>query len=229
MNVSDNWWLATRRVIRDYDEFKVLFKAKYGSESIQRIVGDNISNGKYDGDRSPTAYFLGKVCVVRRLEPQIPEECVATQVAYHFDEGIVRARLCGRIKSIPAMAALLENYKLENYYIRNRLRRDTHSNTPYNHRMFTKTIIITTSTVMTIVITGKSRQPPRVQNPWVTKITTITMEGIINQETETTNKVTTMGFEGTTTTTIRCVSGFKDFFILKIGVLTGYLSALLSN
>ena len=35
------------------------------------IVRDNVSNGKYDASRgtTPTAYFLGKLCLVRHLKP----------------------------------------------------------------------------------------------------------------------------------------------------------------
>ena len=73
-------------------------------------------------DRSPTAYFLGKVCLARSLEPKIPEECLVTKFSYHYEEGIARARLCGQIKTIQSMAALLENYEHENYYCRSRQR-----------------------------------------------------------------------------------------------------------
>ena len=69
-------------------------RAKYWSESTQNIVRDNICNGKFDTIRgqTATAYFLGKVCLARNLEPRIPEECLVTKLAYHFEQGIARAR-----------------------------------------------------------------------------------------------------------------------------------------
>ena len=73
-------------------------------------------------DRSPTAYFLGKVCIARHLEPRIPEECLVTKISYHFEEGITRARQCGQVKTIGAMEALLESYEREDYYRRSRRR-----------------------------------------------------------------------------------------------------------
>lgn len=108
--MTDNWWTATQH------DFKQLFKAKYWSESTQNIVRDNLWNGKYPARGIPTAYFLGKVCLVRNLEPKIPEECLVSKLAYHFEEGIIRARLCGQIKTIQGMANLLESYETENYY-----------------------------------------------------------------------------------------------------------------
>ena len=59
------------------------------------------------------------MCLARNLEP---EECLVTKLSYHYEEGIARARLCGQIKTIQAMAALLENYEHENYYRRSRQR-----------------------------------------------------------------------------------------------------------
>ena len=72
--------------------------------------------------QTPTAYFLGKVCIARHLEPRIPDECLVTKLSYHFKEGIVRARLYGQVKTIAAMEALLESYEQEDYYRRNRRR-----------------------------------------------------------------------------------------------------------
>ena len=122
--MTDNWWTATRHDLMNYEEFKQLFKAKYWSESTQNIVRDNLCNGNYDPARgTPTAYFLGKVCLGRNLEPKIPEECLVSKLAYHFEEGIIRARLCGQIKTIQGMATLLESYENENYYHNIRQRR----------------------------------------------------------------------------------------------------------
>ena len=88
------------------------------------IYGDNLCNGRYDLTRgqTPTAYFLGKVCIARHLEPRILEECLVTKIVYHFEEGIVQARLCGQVKTIGGMEALLESYEQEDYYRRNRRR-----------------------------------------------------------------------------------------------------------
>ena len=55
------------------------------------------------------AYFLGKVCIARHLEPRILEKCLVTKLSYHFEEGIVHARLCGQVKTIGAMEALLDS------------------------------------------------------------------------------------------------------------------------
>ena len=83
------------------------------------------------------AYLLGKVCLARNLEPKIPEECLVTKLSYHYGEGIARARLCGQIKTIQSMAALLENYEHENYYCRSRHRNDNQlrdrNNTAHNN------------------------------------------------------------------------------------------------
>ena len=100
-DVYDNWWTATRHEVQNYADFKTLFKTKYWSESTQNIVHDDICNGKYDRSRGTTltAYFLGKVCMARNLEPKIPEECLVTKLAYHFEEGVARARLNGQIRT----------------------------------------------------------------------------------------------------------------------------------
>ena len=39
-----------------------------------------------------------------------------TKLSYHFEEGIIRAQLCGQLKTIGAMEALLGNYEQEGYY-----------------------------------------------------------------------------------------------------------------
>ena len=59
MEITDNWWTATRNEIMDYAQFKKLFKEKYWSEAIQNIIRDNICQGRYDVNRgtSPTTYF----------------------------------------------------------------------------------------------------------------------------------------------------------------------------
>ena len=71
-----------------------------------------------------TAYFLGKVCLARNLEPKIPEESLVTKLAFHYEEGVSRARLGSQIKTIQSMAALLEDYERERYYRRSRQRDD---------------------------------------------------------------------------------------------------------
>lgn len=130
--ITDNWWMATRYEINNYDEFKVLFKAKYWSESTQNIVRDNLCHGRFAPTRgTPTAYFLGKVCLAKHIEPRIPEECLINKLSYHYVETIVRARLCGQVKMIQAMAALLENYEHENYYRQSRSR-NYNNNNKYN-------------------------------------------------------------------------------------------------
>ena len=65
------------------------------------------------------------MCLARNLEPKIPEECLVTKLSYHYEEEIARARLSGQIKTIQAMAALLENYEHENYYRRS-IQRNNH-------------------------------------------------------------------------------------------------------
>lgn len=145
--ITDNWWTATRQDLNSYEEFKGNFKAKYWSESTQNIVRDNLCNGRYNPNRgqTPTAYFLGKICLARNLEPKIPEECLVTKLAYHYDEGISRARLYGQIKTIQAMETLLENYEHESYYRRTRQQREypmqdsntnihSNGNAPHNGR-----------------------------------------------------------------------------------------------
>ena len=123
-NITDNWWTAIRNYVHNYSEFKQAFKTKYWSESIQKIVRDNLCNGKYNPTRgqTPMAYFLGKVCITRYLEPWILEESLVTKLSYHFEEGIVHARLCGQVKTIGGKEALLENYEQEDYYRRNQRR-----------------------------------------------------------------------------------------------------------
>ena len=42
---------------------------------VQNIIRDDICHGRYDHSigQTPTAYFLGKVCVAKYLDPKIPE------------------------------------------------------------------------------------------------------------------------------------------------------------
>ena len=107
---------------RSYAEFKELFKAKYWSESTQNIVRDNICYERYESNRGTTliAYFLGKVCLARNVEPRIPEESLVTKLLFHYEGSIARARLSGQVKTIQAMAALLDGYEHEGYYRRSR-------------------------------------------------------------------------------------------------------------
>ena len=128
--ISDNWWTATRHDRQSYEEFKAAFKGKYWSEATQNIVKDNILHEKYDANRGTTltAYFLGKVCLARNLEPKIPEESLVTKLAYHYEEGVSRAQLGGLVKTVQSMAALLEGYEREGYYRSSRQRNDRYEN-----------------------------------------------------------------------------------------------------
>lgn len=125
-DIHDNWWIVVRNDVTNYEEFTTIFKAKYWSEAVQNIVRDNLCNGRFDARRgqTPTTYFLGKVGLARHLEPVIPEECLITKLSYHFEEGIARARLCGQVKTISNMEALLESYEREEYYKNSRRKSD---------------------------------------------------------------------------------------------------------
>ncbi|KAI0231214.1 hypothetical protein L0F63_007209, partial [Massospora cicadina] len=122
--IADNWWMAIRDEVTDYQQFKRLFKAKYWSESTQNIARDGICHGKYNpyGNQTLTAYFLGKVCVAKHLEPRIPEECLVSKLSYHYEEDIIRARRNSQIKTVQAMTELLEMYEHEDYYRQSRRR-----------------------------------------------------------------------------------------------------------
>ena len=120
----------------------------YWSESTQNIVRDHICYVRYDASRgtTTTACFLGKVCLARNLEPKIPEESLVTKLAYHYEEGIARARLGGQVKTVQSMAALLENYEHEGYFRRSRQKND---------RYFDETTrIAIIITIVTMAITG---------------------------------------------------------------------------
>ena len=94
---------------------------------------DNICYGRYEASRGSTltAYLPGKVYQARNLEPRIPEESLVTKLAFHYEGGIARARLSGQVKTIQAMAALLEGYEHEGYYRRSRQGNDRY-NDPVN-------------------------------------------------------------------------------------------------
>ena len=121
--MTDNWWMAIRDDITDYQQFKRLFKAKYWSESTQNIARDNICHGKYNPYRGNTltAYFLGKVCVAKHLELKICEECLVSKLSYHYEEDIIRAHRSSQIKTVQAMTELLEMYEHEDYYRQSRM------------------------------------------------------------------------------------------------------------
>ena len=113
--------------IRDrYEGFKQTFRIKYWSESVQTIIRDNLCRGRYNAThyQSPTAYFLGKVCVARNLESKIPEECLISKMAHRFDEGIVQATLCSQIKTVADMERLLGSYEHQDYYRKSRRQYD---------------------------------------------------------------------------------------------------------
>lgn len=63
----------------------------------------------------PTAYILGKVSLARNLESKISEECLVNKLSYRFQKSVFEASLCGQIKTIQAMANLLESYENERY------------------------------------------------------------------------------------------------------------------
>ena len=71
-----------------------------------------------------TAYFLGKVCLAKHLEPAIPEECLVNKLSYHYDEDIIRARRGSQIKTVQGMTELLESYENEEYYRQSGRRKD---------------------------------------------------------------------------------------------------------
>ena len=98
--------------------------SSWSIESVQNIIRDDICHGRYDSIKgpTPTAYFLGKVCVAKYLDPKIPEECLVTKIASNFEEKIISARLSGEIKTIGVMETVLENYEQELYYRRSRWR-----------------------------------------------------------------------------------------------------------
>ena len=91
---DSHWWMPNRSDIDNYEQFKSLFKAKYWSETTQNLIRDNIFHGRYKPQvgSSMTAYFLGKVCMAKHLEPAIPEECLINKLSYHYDEEVIRAR-----------------------------------------------------------------------------------------------------------------------------------------
>lgn len=124
--VNDNWWTAIRHNISNFQDFKTCFRNKYWSEAIQHIVRDDICYGKFNDKLGvkPTTYFLGKVCLAKNLEPNIPEECLVAKMAYHFDETVPRARLTGQVKTITGMEELLGDYEREEYYRKGRKTQD---------------------------------------------------------------------------------------------------------
>ena len=117
--MTDNWWMVNKSEIMDYQQFKTLFKAKYWSETTQNLIRDNICHGRYNAQvgNTMTAYFLGKVCLAKHLEPTIPEECLVNKLSYHYDEDIIRTRRGSQIKTVQAVTELLENYENEDYYL----------------------------------------------------------------------------------------------------------------
>ena len=100
-DVYDNWWTAMRPDIPSFQEFKNQFKSKYWSEATQHMIRSNLGHGRYDprSGQSPNTYFLGKISVAGHLEPEIPEECLVTQLAYHYDGEVTKGRISGRIKT----------------------------------------------------------------------------------------------------------------------------------
>ena len=102
------WWMAIRSEIMDYQQFKNLFKVKYWSESTQNLIRDNVCHGRYNAHigTTLTAYFLGKVCLAKHLEPNIPVECLVNKLSYHYNEDIIRARRGSQIKTVQALSLI---------------------------------------------------------------------------------------------------------------------------
>ena len=100
-----------RPEITNLVEFKRQVKEKYWSETAQNKVRMDIFYGKYDASKgqSPTSYFLGKICLARKLIPPIPEECLVRQLAGHYSYGIKDAQLYQQLSKITDLAKLLEN------------------------------------------------------------------------------------------------------------------------
>lgn len=115
---KDNWWDAVRHTVNNYADFVQKFKNQYWSPPIQHQVRNILANGRFDPNRkvSLSAYFLGKVCVARNLEPAIPEDCLVNQLVYHFDESIVNARSARQIETITGMTQLLGNFERDEFY-----------------------------------------------------------------------------------------------------------------
>ena len=88
---DSHWWMANRSDIESYQQFKSLFKAKYWSETTQNLIRDNICHGHYKPQvgSSMTAYFLGKVCMAKHLEPAIPEAVSYTHLDVYKRQKLV--------------------------------------------------------------------------------------------------------------------------------------------
>ena len=114
----DNWWTAVRPDIPDLIEFKKQFKEKYWLESTQNRIQMNLSNGKYNASKgqSPTSYFLGKICLARKLTPQIPEECLVEQLSKHYNKEIENSSRYNQFKKIQNLASLLETCEQTGQY-----------------------------------------------------------------------------------------------------------------
>ena len=54
-----------------------------------------------------------RISVARHLELEIPEECLVTQLAYHYDGEVTKGRINGQIKTIQDMAELLQENERE--------------------------------------------------------------------------------------------------------------------
>ena len=146
----DNWWTAVRPDIPDLMEFKRQFKEKYWSDSTQNRIRMNLSNGKYDASKgqSTTSYFLGKICLARKLTPQIPEECLVEQLSKHYNKEIENSSRYNQFKKIQNLSSLLEtceqtgqyrdyqtvNYKPDSYSNNNRQNNNDHSNYDLSNR-----------------------------------------------------------------------------------------------
>ncbi len=118
----DNWWDATRHDVNNFEDFKKQFKNRYWSAPIQHQVRNVLINGRYDPNKnmSLSAYFLGKVCLARNLEPAIPEESLVNQLIYHYDERIINARSARQIDTIHGITQLLSNFERDDFYRQHR-------------------------------------------------------------------------------------------------------------
>ena len=73
---------------------------------------------RYDASKgqSPTSYFLGKICLARKLTPQIPEECLGEQLSRHYNKEIENSSRYNQFKKIQNLASLLETCEQTGQY-----------------------------------------------------------------------------------------------------------------
>ena len=64
--------------------------------------------------------FPGKGMSSKESGAENPRRKFVTKLAFHYEEGVSRARLGRQIETIQSVAALLEDYERERYYRRSR-------------------------------------------------------------------------------------------------------------